>query len=101
MELSGSERLLRLSRLAALLSFLARTSLRTSAELVSAYARVAEDLCRQVPHKIEFSYLNPNLMARKIRSIILSLRTKGQTRSFTVGNDGFADNATPPSLPCT
>jgi hypothetical protein len=58
-------------------------------------------------NKIEFSYLNDNLMVLTIPPLTLSLVAvlvtadrKGRRRLFNCeGNDGFDDNVIPPSLP--
>ena len=58
-------------------------------------------------NKIEFSYLNGNLMVPAIHPLTLSLVAvlvtadrRGRRRLFNCeGNDGFDDNVIPPSLP--
>jgi hypothetical protein len=92
-----------LSRLAALLSFLARIPQKTFAQLRRRLAHARPNTRAGPPpsNKIEFSYLNVNLMVPKIRPIILTLRAQktDKVSSFASDNDGFGDDVIPSSLP--
>jgi hypothetical protein len=60
--------------------------------------RPTGDAEQMVSHKIEFSYLNPNLMVPKIDHITLSIRTEKADKVFYL-HDAMTALMSAPSLP--